>query len=158
MRARLKIILIVILGGCIFSGCSDQNGVFDRNKEIENHNWSYVNKVGFAVQINDPSVFYNIYFNLRVTGDYKYSNMYVLLHRSGPGLKPTVTRFQVKLAKDDGEWLGSGSGNLYNYQVPFFNNYKFPAKGVYHFDFEQNMRDNPLQEVSDVGLRVEKAE
>ena len=36
----------------------------------------------------------------------------------------------------------------------FRTNYKFPAKGVYHFYIEQNMRDNPLREVSDVGLRV----
>jgi len=41
--------------------------------------------------------------------------------------------------------------------VSFLTNYKFPAKGVYHFEIEQNMRDNPLREVNDVGLRVEKA-
>jgi len=40
----------------------------------------------------------------------------------------------------------------------FRANYMFPAKGVYHFSIEQNMRDNPLHEVSDVGLRVEKAQ
>jgi gliding motility-associated lipoprotein GldH len=36
-------------------------------------------------------------------------------------------------------------------------NFKFPEKGIYTFNIEQNMRDNPLHEVNDVGLRVEKA-
>lgn len=71
--------------------------------------------------------------------------------------KTSVTRYEVKLAGKDGEWFGKGSGNLYSYQVPFKTNIKFPAKGNYHFEIEQNMRDNPLHEVSDVGLRVEKA-
>jgi gliding motility-associated lipoprotein GldH len=45
---------------------------------------------------------------------------------------------------------------LYSYQVPFLIDYKFPVKGTYTFVIEQNMRDNPLREVNDVGIRVEK--
>ena len=68
-----------------------------------------------------------------------------------------TTRFEIKLADLDGEWLGKGSGNLYSYQVSALTNFKFPEKGTYTFSIEQNMRDNPLHEVNDVGLRVEKA-
>ena len=64
-------------------------------------------------------------------------------------------RYELKLASNTGEWLGSGSGSLYSYQIPF-KTIRFPAKGIYNFEIEQNMRDNPLHEVSDIGLRVEK--
>ena len=130
----------------------------DKSTEIDNTNWSYVNMVKFDVAVDNPQIDYNIYLNLRVTGEYRYSNLFILFHQSGPGLKPKATRIEFKLANQDGEWLGTGSGNLYSYQVPFLTHYKFPAKGVYHLALEQNMRDNPLHEVSDVGLRVEKAE
>jgi gliding motility-associated lipoprotein GldH len=139
-------------------GCSDPKGVFDQNTEIVNRNWGYINNIKYNVTIADAGVPYNLYFNLRVTGDYKYSNLFVLVHTSGPGTKPATVRYELKLADLHGEWLGSGSGNLYSYQIPFAGKYHFPAKGVYHFEIEQNMRDNPLHEVSDVGLRVEKAE
>jgi len=139
------------------SGCSDDNGVFDKSAEIANHNWSYANNVKYDVKITDANVPYNLYFNLRVTGDYKYANLYVLLHTTGPKMKPNVMRYQLHLADKTGEWLGSGSGNLYSYQIPFHTAMRFPAAGTYHFEIEQNMRDNPLHEVSDVGLRVEKA-
>jgi len=139
------------------AGCTDNNAVIDQNTEIVNNNWGYANKIKYAVTINNEQILYNLYLNLRVTGDYKYSNIFVLIYQSGPDKKAAATRYEFKLANPDGEWLGQGSGNLYSYQVPFRLNYKFPAKGVYQFSIEQNMRDNPLHEVSDVGLRVEKA-
>lgn len=160
MRAlsKLALVLMLFVAALQLSGCSDPNAVLDQNAEIVNNNWSYAHKVGYDVKIDDPSKAYNLYLNLRVTAAYKYSNLFVLISRGGPGLKPATTRFEFTLANKDGEWLGKGSGNLYSYQMPFLTQYKFPAKGVYHFQIEQNMRDNPLHEVSDVGLRVEKAQ
>lgn len=138
-------------------GCSDPDSVLDQNIEISNNNWSYVNRVKFDVTITDETVPYNLYLNLRVSGGYRYANLYTLFTQTNPGKKPTKTRYQFTLANPDGEWLGSGSGNLYSFRFPLRRQYKFPAKGVYHFEVEQNMRDNPLHEVSDVGLRVERA-
>ena len=141
-----------------WSGCTDPKAVMDQNTEINNHNWPYTNRIKFTVKIDDERIAYNLLLNLRVTGDYKYSNMFVLIRQSDPDRKTSSTRFEVKLADPDGEWLGKGSGNLYSYQMPFRTNYTFPAKGNYTIEIEQNMRDNPLREVSDIGLRVEKAQ
>lgn len=139
------------------AGCTDSKAVFDQNTEIANRNWSYVNKIKYDVKIDDPSVLYNLYMNIRVTGDYKYANMFVLIsQKDAAHPKPKVVRYEFKLANPDGEWLGQGTGNIYAYQTPFKTQYKFPAAGTYHFEIEQNMRDNPLHEVSDIGLRVEK--
>jgi gliding motility-associated lipoprotein GldH len=143
----------------VVSSCTDPKQILDQSTEIANRNWSYVNKVRYDVKIDDPSIAYNLYVNLRVTGEYKYANLFVLLKQTNKrGGKPWITRYEFKLANADGEWLGQGTGNLYSYQIPFKTNYKFPEKGTYEFQIEQNMRDNPLREVSDVGLRVEKAQ
>lgn len=139
-------------------GCTDPNAILDKNTEIANHNWSYVNRVKYDVTIDDITVPYNLYFNVRVSGSYRYSNLFALFFQTSPGKKTHTTRYEFKLANKDGEWLGSGSGNLYSYQLLLRKNYRFPAKGVYHFEIEQNMRDNPLREVVDAGLRVEKAQ
>jgi gliding motility-associated lipoprotein GldH len=158
MKAVHKLFFGVLpaLAMLFWGGCTDPGAIFDQNTPIDNHNWSYANRVKNSVKIDDTSVPYNLYINLRVTGEYKYSNIFVLIRRNGPKLRG-VTRYEIKLANLDGEWLGQGSGNLYSYQVPVLTNYKFPEKGTYTFEIEQNMRDNPLHEVNDVGLRVEKA-
>jgi gliding motility-associated lipoprotein GldH len=151
---RLSFILFCIV---FASGCSD-NAVVDVNKEISNRTWSYIKKVSIPVKIEDADKSYNLYMNLRHTADYKYANIFVLIHQVAPGGKRSTERKEFKLAYPDGEWLGSGSGNLYTYQLLFKENYTFPAAGNYAFEFEQNMRDNPLREIRDVGLRVEPAE
>lgn len=157
MRHGLNIFLVA--GLCVFlTACNDPQAIVDQNTAIKNHNWTYVNKVKVDVNITDEKATYNLFFNLRHTTDYKYSNIFVLIREKGPGQKLVTRRHEFKLANPDGEWLGKGSGNLFSYQFPLKTNYKFPAKGVYHFVIEQNMRDNPLKEVSDAGLRVEKAE
>jgi gliding motility-associated lipoprotein GldH len=155
----LKVLFCGLIALVLFTaqGCMDSKSVIDQNTELPNHNWAYINRIKYNVKIDDETVPYNLYFNLRVTGSYKYSNIFVLFHQTSPGKKTAATRYEYKLANKDGEWLGSGSGNLYSYQMPLRTQYKFPAKGVYHFEIEQNMRDNPLHDVSDVGLRVEKA-
>lgn len=158
MKKQL-ILFGLILSACIvtLSGCIDKNAVIDESIEIANHNWTYINTARFSFKIDDEKAPYNLYMNLRVTGDYKYSNIFVLISQLGPGIKNASKRYELRLATKEGEWLGKGSGNLYSYQEPFLINHMFPAKGTYTFIIEQNMRDNPLREVSDVGLRVEKA-
>ena len=158
MKAAHKITFIMLPAFVmLFAGCTDPNAIIDQSTTIENRNWSYANKVKEDFKVDDNTVPYNILINLRVTGDYRYSNIFLLVKRTGPKLN-ALTRFEIKLAEPDGQWLGQGSGGLYSYQVPIITNFRFPEKGTYHFEIEQNMRDNPLREVSDVGLRVEKAE
>ena len=152
---RSLFILFPALMLLFLNSCSDPNAIFDQNTPIENHNWSYTNRIKNAFKIDDVTIPYNLYLNLRVTGSYRYSNIFVLIRKNGPKLTG-VTRYEVKLANPDGEWLGTGSGNLYSYQVPILTNFKFPQRGTYTFEIEQNMRDNPLHEVNDVGIRVEK--
>ncbi|MDF3077832.1 MAG: gldH [Sphingobacteriaceae bacterium] len=141
----------------LIASCND-NAVVDTNQVVSGYKWSYINKIKIPVKIEDNSKAYKLFLNLRHTADYKYSNIFVLIHQSGPGMKPETIRKEFQLAYPDGEWLGKGSGDLYTYQLPFKENYKFPATGTYTFSFEQNMRDNPLQEISDVGMRVEAME
>jgi gliding motility-associated lipoprotein GldH len=159
--SMLFICLFYVIGALVLAttGCSDPKRVMDENTSINNQNWIYGNKIKFDVEIKDAALLYNLYLNVRVTANYRYSNMFVLVYQNGgPVQKATSTRYELKLASATGEWLGKGSGSMYSYQVPFKQQYRFPAAGKYHFEIEQNMRDNPLRSVSDVGLRVEKAE
>ncbi|HEY1025834.1 MAG TPA: gliding motility lipoprotein GldH [Sphingobacteriaceae bacterium] len=142
----------------MLTACANNGAVIDTNQAIIGENWSYINKVRVPVTIDDEKAVYSIFVNLRHTGDYKYSNIFLLIHQVGPDGRRVTERREFKLANPDGEWLGSGSGSLYSYQLPFKDSYRFPQKGKYVFEIEQNMRDNPLKEVTDAGLRVEKVE
>lgn len=142
----------------ILASCQDQSAIVDTNIELDKHNWSYTEKVKVPLNIESEDIPCNLYLNLRHTSDYKYSNIFLLIHITGPDGKKSTERREFKLALPDGEWLGSGSGNLYSYQILFKENFKFPLKGKYIIELEQNMRDNPLDHITDAGIRVERVD
>ncbi|MFC5283736.1 gliding motility lipoprotein GldH [Pedobacter alpinus] len=141
----------------VLQACNTDNVVVDSFEKIPKETWSYINPIKASVTVTDSTKAYNIYVNFRHTSDYKYANIWLRFHIIGPNKKDIPLRQEFQLAEADGKWLGTGSGNLYNYQLIFKDGYKFPGNGKYTLIVEQNMRDNPLKAISDVGLYVELA-
>ncbi len=150
-----KLIWCLIGLASLFSAC-DPGRVYDDNKSIPGDTWFYKNAVLFEVQIQDTTKLYNVYVNLRVTADYKYSNIFMWVNTTNPEKKTDQRRVEIRLADEGGKWLGSGLGDLYDYQFPVFQKIKFPSSGFYRFELEQNMRDDTLNYVKSVGVRVEE--
>ncbi len=147
-----KNILLALCLLCVFSACNF-NAVIDTNQSIENNKWLYANTSKAEFEIKDVSRPYQVNFKLRISNDYRYSNMYVLATFKQPKSNKKV-RYQFKLAKADGQWTGKGSGDLYTYSFPLLKNHSFADTGKYSIEIAQNMRDNPLLGVSDIGIEV----
>ena len=62
------------------TGCKDEKMVVDTNQEIAQRTWSYIDKIKVPVTIPDSFKGYNVFLNLRLSGDYKYSNIFILIH------------------------------------------------------------------------------
>lgn len=120
---------------------------------LPDNNWTYAKSLKSSFEVKDIASTYQVHFKLRHTADYRYSNLYVLAHIKGPGINKH-TRYQFKVAKQNGEWLGKGSGDIFTYDFPLLTQFHFPQSGTYTIEIEQNMRDNPLIGISDVGLTV----
>ncbi len=141
----------------LLTSCTD-NAVLDRHVAIADRAWRYDDQPRMVAHITDTTKRYNIYLNLRHTPDYKYSNIFILFHQNQPGGRDTTERFELQLAESDGRWLGRGAGSIYAHQQLVKENVLFTDTGKYVVVIEQNMRENPLREISDVGIRVEPVE
>jgi len=62
----------------------------------------------------------------------------------------------MKLAETDGRWLGNTAGNLYEQSKLLIDDFTFPDTGKYVFSIQQNMRENPLRGINDVGIKLIK--
>ncbi|WP_164110020.1 MULTISPECIES: gliding motility lipoprotein GldH [Sphingobacterium] len=140
----------------IFLVSCTNDAVYEKNQPISNRSWSYEEKPHFEVHIEDNKSKYNLYINLRHSNDYDFSNIFVLLHEKGNKLIDTAYRKEIPLAQLDGRWLGNSAGSLYEVQYLAKENFVFPDTGVYTFAIEQNMRETPLKDVVDVGIKVVK--
>lgn len=146
----LLLILLLALSSC------DSKRVFEENKAIEKRSWKATNRLEFSVSINDITVPYNMYLNIRNGMDYPYSNIYLFLKTTFPDGKFSRDTIECKLADYDGRWLGSGIGSVKFNKFLFQKGVYFPQKGKYNFEFEQAMRVNVLNGITDLGLRIER--
>ncbi|MFM2047652.1 MAG: hypothetical protein RI955_198 [Bacteroidota bacterium] len=144
---------------CVFGvalvGCN-LNHVFEKNTEIPDYKWDYKFIPQFKVELNDTSSFYNLYVNIRHLDAYRYMNVWVLIHASSPDGKQQTERVSLNLAKPDGKWLGEGMNGVWMVSALAKKRIKFQHKGEYTFAIEHDMRINPLEDVMNVGLKLEK--
>ncbi len=152
-----KFIYVLLFYVMIFSSC-DRGRLFEENKTIDGNAWYYKSFIPFDTEVKDTTKFYNVLVNVRVDADYKYANMFMWVHVTNPEKKSDQRRVEIKLADERGKWLGSGLGDIFDYQFPVLQNIKFPKSGLYRFELEQNMRDDTLLHVKSVGVRVEEVE
>jgi gliding motility-associated lipoprotein GldH len=148
---------VLLLCVLFFSSC-DNKRVFEQNQAIPENGWAESNIVKYNVDIKDPSTPTNFYINVRNADGYPYNNLFLFIKTTFPNGKMSNDTLECVLADEKGKWLGSGVGDLYDNQIPFKKNVRFPLAGIYTFEIEQGMRSENIPLIMDVGLRIEKAE
>lgn len=128
---------------------------------MKNGTWDRAWKPEFAVDITDTIDPHNVFIDIRHTGDYPYSDLYLFITATGPGMAPMRDTVDCLLADADGRWYGKGQGFIFadriEAEVLYQLNRRFPRKGRYTFQLEQAMRIEKLPGVIDVGLSVKRA-
>lgn len=136
----------------------DRNVVFEKNVVIPDNKWEMNNIVKLEAEIKDTVSLNNIYINIRNAGGYQFSNLYLFLTTETPKGDEARDTVELPLADERGKWLGDGSGDIWDNRILFKRKFRFPQSGTYHFELQQAMRMNPLPQIMDVGMRIEKVE
>ena len=129
--------------------------LYEKTVAIPGHKWQNSFKPAFNFTIKDSTVPYQVYLILRHDEKYHFNNIYVNLYVLAPG-SDSAQKLQVPLtlATNDG-WLGSGMDDIYEHRMPLGDKQTLKA-GTYQFTVEQIMREDPLENVLNVGIRIEK--
>jgi len=158
MRDQALLVSLLFCVTCLFSlSACDSAKVFERNINIHNNQWHQLEIVEFEVAISDTSHFYNFFINVRNNVDYAYSNLYVFMNTILPSSTLVRDTIEIMLAEPGGKWLGSGWGNHREIYMPIGIGMKFPEAGTYKFELEQGMRQEILENITHIGIRIEKS-
>lgn len=149
-------LLFFTLCFALFASC-DPNRVFEDNIDMPDFVWDIKNNPVFEVEIDDTLSLYNLYVNVRHASHYPYANLYVFTTITFPNGRTRKDTVECILAEPNGQWKGDGMGDIWDNQIPWMKNIRFPLKGKYQFKYEHAMRMEKVPFVMDVGLRVEKA-
>lgn len=155
-----SIFSVFILTCFLLCGCLP-SPVYQKEYTIPQNEWRYDFQPSFKFEVTDTTSLYNIYFIVRHTEAYPFSNIWLMIHTKAPGDSVfREARIEVPLAEPSGQWLGRGMGELWEQRMPISqegDSVILRKKGTWEIKLQQNMRVNPLPEVLQVGLRVEKA-
>lgn len=149
----LSIFCILLITGIV--SC-DRKRVFESYQPIGENGWNKDSVKVFPVLLKDTTRNHNLYVNIRNKGTYPYSNLYLFISIGSPDGKTLIDTVEFSLAEPSGRWKGSGIGDLHDNQILYKSSVYFQHKGKYTFRIKQGMRDNVLQGIRDIGIRIEK--
>lgn len=142
---------------CLTFFSCDSDRIYEKNEEIEDHEWNADEAKVFQVLLEDTSGRYNVYVNVRNAGYYRYSNLFLFINTYLPTGEMQRDTLECPLASPEGKWLGDGLGDIWDNRILFKSGVRFPLKGEYKFEIIQAMREDPLHGIMDTGIRIEKA-
>jgi gliding motility-associated lipoprotein GldH len=155
LKTLFRTSCIVILASYILTSCTTID-LYEKAVTIPKHQWNNSYKPSFDFTIKDTSAPYRLFLILRHTEKYNFNNIFVNVYVKGPG-QDTVQKIQqdLVLATNDKGWLASGLDDIYEHRIQLGSDQSLRA-GNYTFTIEQIMREDPLENVLNVGLRLEK--
>ena len=154
----MRQLVLALMCAIVLLACHNER-VFERNEDLKDRAWLINTKPTFDFVIQDTTLLYNLYCNIRNEVSYPKANLYFTYYlKDSTGVtleKKLMTEFLFD--KKTGKPFGkSGLGDIYDHQILVLKNYRFKHPSKYSVSFEQFMRADSLQGILAVGLRVEK--
>ena len=139
----------------MFISC-DSSIVFEEYKSFENQKWNTDSVAFFNYANSDTTSKNTIKIKLRHTVEYEFQNLFLFIETD------VMDTVELMLANKEGMWLGSGIGDVREFEFEYQNAKLFSKKGYYSFKIEQAMRYGMaekiqiLNNVLAVGISIEK--
>lgn len=152
MHCKMRIVSVLFFV-LVFCSCG-KTGLYERLHAFPKQEWSSGDSAVFNVNIEDTVSPHQVYLIFRHGDSYHFKNLWLQIQVKAPDSTYSIRR-EFTLA-DNEKWLGSGMNDVYEHRIPFSAAPTTFKKGAYHFVLKQAMREDPLENVVNVGLRIEK--
>lgn len=155
MKSLLKSNIWLLFAGWLLTGCNG-NTVYHSYQSTSSGGWSKSDTLFFNAPVKDSLVQLHLSAEVRNGSHYSYRNLYLLVSNN---LKDSITwetdTLQFVLADKEGKWNGVGWGSLF--QSTLSMGTAVPRHpGNYTFKVTHGMRDNVLEGINDIGIKIEK--
>ena len=152
--------LLLGLLGWMLNSCT-QLSLFERSYPIPGHRWESKFTPYFDCTIKDTASRYDVSLILRHRDLYRYNNIWLNITVTDPNQKTYSFVTEKQLGTNENGWLGSGMDDIYEHRISLTQELvtqgiSFRKPGRYRFQIKQIMREDPLEYVMNVGIRLEK--
>jgi gliding motility-associated lipoprotein GldH len=157
MEIKVKHLLANFIITVLLIGCNSDSLHKDL-VDFDGYQWAVDDVQTFEFEIKDNSKAYNINYLLRSAVQYPFYNIYLkssLKDTSGTILNSGMEEL-ILFDETTGKPLGDGLGDLFDHRIAAaqYKRQKFPYKGKYTFEIQQNMRPDPLVGIMSIGFEI----
>ncbi len=150
MRKTVLLSLITLL---FLSSCTD---VYRDFQSISGMRWFQKDKKNFDVKIKENGN-YDLIFSMRYPTGFQYKNVDIKISRVSPDGKTIFKEFKIKVRDENGYYIGSAAGDLWDLEQIFSKGEKL-ENGNYKYTIEHISKIEPLMNVMDIGLIIRHSE
>ncbi len=150
---------MLIVSACQMS--CDKKRIFDEYQSIPNK-WNKDSIITFNLRNIDTVQNYNLFINVRNNSDFAFSNLFLIAQIQFPQGKVITDTLEYEMATPNGQWLGTGFGDIKENKLWYKENFRFNEAGKFKVSLQQAMRKNRseqgienLEGITQVGFRIE---
>jgi gliding motility-associated lipoprotein GldH len=154
----LKRSFLLLLPLFLFLAACNKINVYEKHAAIPGFSWSKTFAPQFEFENTSAQSRYRIFLVVRHTNAYKYGNLWVRLNITPKGDSTQSEEFNIALTRNNEQWAGTGMDDIYELRRELkFQKIRLEKDiSACTFSLEQIMRDDPLKNIMNVGLRIEK--
>ena len=155
MRQQTRILALSLLAlAAIFISC-DRRTVYTSALSLPSEGWHADSTLCFDFCLSDLEAAYDVVIFFRHKENYPYQNVWLIVDQK-PISTASSDTIEFYLADQRGRWLSGGIGKTKQMPVLYLHDHHF-ADSCYTMSIRHAMRDQTLQGVSDIGLRITKS-
>lgn len=151
MKKTICFLFLAFLLGACSSG-------FKEYQKVSDLKWDEDEEIGFEFEIQDNSQSYDLIFLLRHNHIFPLQKIRVKTFLKSPNGKSVTKTFDIPVRTAEGEYIGSGLGDLYDLEHTLETGFQFKDTGTYSIKFVPEKEITPVPMVMEVGLRVKPVE
>lgn len=146
----MKKIILILLAFSLFS-CG--NNTLKEYHSFSDLLWEKTDVVNFDLNIEKTGN-YNIYLPLRYTSGCPYKSILINVKFTSPSGKIQNLSKEITILDNDNNYVGDGSGDIWDTEELAAENYKFDEVGKYKIELSQATSEETLAFIMEVGIRI----
>lgn len=143
----IKSLSLLFIGAFVLSSCGAPDFVYSELHSLKDQKATYLDTLNFDYSA-DKMGEYHVYVVVRHTKEYEYSNIWLKALTDNQ-----IDRVEVPLFDKTGKELGVNSGGFITTAV-LWKTIELQENESLSFSLVQNMRRNPLEHISEIGVYI----
>lgn len=120
--------------------------------------WAYKDSLVYEFEVSDTLQPYDITLDIKHDATFGYENLYIYAVTVFPEGRRSSNPVSLQLANSSGDWIGKCSSDRCQTDILIANTSYFKAVGKYKIIICQHSRQNLLEGIRSVGLKISESE